>query len=90
MWVRLLTVCGRVASAHFAEKAKGLPTFLNLDMPYPKQIFTILIWGKDKPKFGDAVRRFRYSKVCVSGEITSRHEIAEIVVTSPEQIQIQN
>jgi hypothetical protein len=38
------TVCGRVASAHFAEKAKGLPTFMNLDMPYPQQIFTILIY----------------------------------------------
>ena len=41
------TVCGRVASAHFAEKAKGLPTFMNLDMPYPHQIFTIVIWGTD-------------------------------------------
>jgi hypothetical protein len=35
------TVCGRVASAHFAEKAKGLPTFMNLDMPYPQQIFQL-------------------------------------------------
>jgi len=42
------TVCGRVASAHFAEKTKGLPTFMNLDMPYPKQIFTIVIWGAER------------------------------------------
>ena len=44
------TVCGRVASAHFAEKTKGLPTFMNLDMPYPKQIFTIVIWGGGQTK----------------------------------------
>jgi hypothetical protein len=47
------TVCGTVASTHCAEKSKGQPTFLNLDEPYPKQIFTIVIWGKDRPKFGE-------------------------------------
>src|SRR5246127_4847545 len=50
------TVCGRVACAHFAEKVKGLPTFMNLDMPYPKQIFTIVIWGAERPKFGNPER----------------------------------
>jgi hypothetical protein len=39
------TVCGRVASATYAVRTKGRPTFLNLDQPYPKQIFTVLIWG---------------------------------------------
>jgi len=83
------TVCGRVASVHFAEKAKGLPTFMNLDMPYPHQIFTILIWGADRPKFGDPERTYRDRKVCVSGKITSHREIPEIVITTPGQIQIQ-
>lgn len=32
------TVCGTVASAHFAAKTKGQPTFINLDKPYPNQI----------------------------------------------------
>ena len=53
------TVCGRVASIHFAEKAKGLPTFMNLDMPYPKQVFTIVIWGTDRLKFGNPERTYR-------------------------------
>jgi hypothetical protein len=39
------TVCGTVASAHFAARSKGQPTFINLDKPYPNQIFTVLIWG---------------------------------------------
>ena len=32
------TVCGTVASATYAIRTKGRPTFLNLDQPYPKQI----------------------------------------------------
>jgi hypothetical protein len=65
------TVCGRVASARFAEKAKGLPTFMNLDMPYPHQIFIIVIWGTDRLKFGNPERTYRDKNVCVSRKITS-------------------
>jgi hypothetical protein len=83
------TVCGRVASAHFAEKAKGLPTFMNLDMPYPQQIFTIVIWGADRTKFGNPERTYSHRNVCVSGKITSHHGIPEITINTPEQIQIQ-
>ena len=83
------TVCGRVASAHFAEKAKGLPTFMSLDMPYPKQIFTIVIWGTDRLKFGNPERTYRHKNVCVSGKITIHREIPEIVITTPGQIKIQ-
>jgi hypothetical protein len=35
------TVCGLVASTNYAVKSKGQPTYLNLDRPYPKQVFTI-------------------------------------------------
>jgi hypothetical protein len=28
------TVCGQVASAHYAMKSRGRPTFLNLDRAY--------------------------------------------------------
>jgi hypothetical protein len=53
------TVCGKVASTHFAAKSKGQPTFLNLDEPYPKEVFTILIWGTDRAKFGTPLRTGR-------------------------------
>ncbi len=46
------TVCGQVASAKSASSTRGRPTFLNLDKPYPEQIFTVVIWGDDRPKFG--------------------------------------
>jgi micrococcal nuclease len=83
------TVCGRVASAHFAEKTKGLPTFLNLDRAYPNQIFTVVIWGADRLKFGNPESTYRNKNVCVSGKITSHRDIPEIVITTPGQIRIQ-
>jgi hypothetical protein len=64
------TVCGHVASARFAEKSHGRPTFLYLDAAYPKQIFTIVIWGTDRPKFGTPERTYRDKNVCATGTIT--------------------
>lgn len=46
------TVCGEVASTHYAATSRGNPTFINLDRPYPNEIFTVLIWGSDRAKFG--------------------------------------
>ena len=44
----MATVCGRVASARFAESSNRQPTFLNLDTPFPKHIFTVVIFGADR------------------------------------------
>jgi hypothetical protein len=83
------TVCGTVASTHYADKTKGQPTFLNLDEPYPKQIFTILIWGSDRPKFGRPEDTYRDKYVCVTGKITSHRGVPEIVASEPTQIELQ-
>jgi hypothetical protein len=52
------TGCGKVVSTRYANRSKGQPTFLNLDKPYPNQIFTIVIWGSDREKFGNAEARY--------------------------------
>src|ERR1700685_4638484 len=65
------TVCGKVASTHYAKSSRGEPTFLNLDEPYPKEIFTILIWGSDRGKFGTPESEYTGLQVCVSGKITN-------------------
>jgi hypothetical protein len=83
------TVCGNVASTHFASGSKGQPTFLNLDQPYPKGIFTILIWGSDRPKFGRPEETYRDKDVCVTGKISSYRGVPEIVASDPSQIQMQ-
>src|SRR5690242_12552853 len=64
------TVCGKVASAHYAMTSRGRPTFLNLDRAYPGQIFTVVIWGSDRPKFGAPEVTFNRRTICVTGEIT--------------------
>jgi hypothetical protein len=83
------TVCGRVVSTHFASGSKGQPTFLNLDEPYPKEIFTILIWGSDRPKFGHPEDTYRDKSVCVTGKITSHRGVPEIAASEPGQIESQ-
>jgi len=80
------TVCGKVASTHFASGSKGQPTFLNLDEPYPKEVLTILIWGSDRAKFGAPETKYQNAKVCITGKITSYRGTPEIIATEPDQI----
>lgn len=84
------TVCGAVASTRFADHSRGQPTFLNIDEPYPNQIFTIVIWGSDRPKFGQPEVTYRGKAVCVTGEITSYRGVPEIAAHDPKQIAVQH
>jgi hypothetical protein len=84
------TVCGKAVSTRYAPGSKGQPTFLNLDEPYPNEIFTILIWGDNRSKFGTPETEYRDKNVCVTGKITSYHGTPEIVATEPTQIVAQN
>lgn len=83
------TVCGKVVSGHFAQKSKGQPTFLNLDEAYPRQIFTIVIWGSDREKFGTPETKYENNRVCVTGKITTYRNEPEVTATNPDQIVIQ-
>jgi DNA/RNA endonuclease YhcR with UshA esterase domain len=79
-------VCGAVVSANYVSKSKGQPTFLNLDQPYPRQIFTIVIWGSDRRKFGAPEITLLGKRVCVTGTIKTYRGKAEIVATDPQQL----
>jgi hypothetical protein len=82
------TVCGQVASVHFAPHSRGEPTFINLEQPYPHEIFTILIWGEDRAKFGNPEAKYAGARVCVHGTITQYHGEPEIVVHQPTSMTI--
>jgi hypothetical protein len=84
-----MTVCGKVASTHYAKSSKGEPTFLNLDEPYPREIFTILIWGSDRGKFGTPESEYKGLQVCVTGKITTYRGVPEIAANERGQIEIQ-
>jgi hypothetical protein len=80
------TVCGKVVSTRYASGSKGQPTFLNLDEPYPKEVFKILIWGSHRAKFGAPETKYKDARVCVTGKITSHREKPEIIATEPDRI----
>jgi len=81
------TVRGIVVSATYASRAKGQPTFLNLDQPYPNTIFTVVIWGSDRGKFAPSPETaFKGKTVRVTGKITVYRGTPEIVVHDPTQI----
>lgn len=83
------TVCGDVVTTRYAARTRGNPTFLNLDKPYPSQVFTVLIWGSDRPQFGSPEERLANKHICVTGKISSYRGLPEIVAREANQIKVQ-
>jgi DNA/RNA endonuclease YhcR with UshA esterase domain len=83
------TVCGNVVSARFSASTKGQPTFLNLEKPYPSQIFTVVIWGSDRAKFGTPETEYKGKRICVTGKIENFRGVPEIVASDPQQIKAE-
>lgn len=81
-----VTVCGVVAGVHTATSSKGSPTFVNLDKPYPNQVFTILIWGDDLRKFSSAPSSWDGKRVCATGRIEMYRNVPEIVAREAGQV----
>jgi hypothetical protein len=79
------TVCGTVASANYAAGSRGAPTFLNLGKPYPNHVFTAVIWGSDRPKFGTP-ESLAGKVICVTGEIKLFHARHEVVLHDPAKL----
>jgi DNA/RNA endonuclease YhcR with UshA esterase domain len=80
------TVCGSVVSTRYAASTKGQPTFLNLDKPYPNRVFTVLIWGESRSKFGTPESEYKGKRICVTGKILEYKGAPEIVADDPGQI----
>jgi hypothetical protein len=83
------TVCGKVASTRYAATTCRKPTFLNLDKPYPSQVFVVLIRGENRAKFGATEEQYRGKQICVTGTITEYRKAPEIVVSDAQSIEVQ-
>jgi hypothetical protein len=79
------TVCGAVASAHFAARSRSQPTFLNLGKPYPNQIFTAVIFGSDRSKFGEP-EVLQGKHICVTCKIELYRGAPEVILHDPKQL----
>lgn len=80
------TVCGTIASSHYAVDSDGQPTFINLDKPYPNPIFTLVIWGDYRGKFSTPPDTWS-GRLCVRGKITEYHGEPEMKVIDPSQVR---
>ena len=80
------TVCGVVASAKFEAHARSKPTLLDLGKSYPHAVFTAVIYGDHRSKFGTPETSLRGKRVCATGRISDYHGKPEIVLTDPSQL----
>ena len=79
-------VCGEVASTRYAAQTGRQPTFLNLDKPYPNQIFTAVIWGSDRAKFGEPEKTLMGKRISITGAIELYRGKPEIILHEPTQL----
>ena len=84
------TVCGKVASSHYADDIRGKPTFMDLDSPFPDQIFTIVIRGADRAKFGEPESTYRGKSVCVTGKLKELLGVPVVIASEPAQIKLKD
>lgn len=84
-----VTVCGIVASTKYATTAKKSPTFLNLDEPYPRQIFTVVIWETDRGKFGQPEVGLKNKNICVTGTVQLYRGKPEIILKDKSQLNVE-
>jgi hypothetical protein len=80
------TICGVVASTKFDAHLKSQPTFLDFGEPYPDQVFTAVIFGTDRAKFGTPETALQGKRVCVSGSIREEQGKPEIILSDPSQL----
>ena len=80
------TVCGMVVSTRYSSTAKGQPTWLNLDVPYPHHVFTLLIWGKNRAAFGTPEKDLDKKRVCATGTIDMYKGKAQMILRYPTQL----
>ena len=59
---------------------------LDLVKPYPNAIFTAVIYGNNRQKFGSPETSLRGKRICVKGQISDYNGKPEIVLTEPSQL----
>ena len=95
------TVCGRVADYLYLTGEKGRPTVILFDITalieresptdnqQVPQTFEAVIWKDDAKKFpANFAASYDEKVVCVTGVIETHNENPAIIVTDPQQLQI--
>ena len=80
------TVCGVVASAEYEGDVRSQPTLLDLGKSLPNAIFTAVIYGENRQKFGTPETSLPGKRICVTGQISDYQGKPEIVLTDPSEL----
>lgn len=82
-------VCGKVVSTKYNENGKTNPTYINLDKKYPDQVFTLMIFGKDRENFSYKPEEFLQGKtICIKGKVAEYKGTPQIIANKEKQIEI--
>ena len=73
-------------SARITLSGRAAIRLLNFDRPYPHQVFTAVIWGADRAKFGEPEKQYRDKHLCITGFISVFKGQPEMVLHSPRQV----
>jgi hypothetical protein len=71
------TVCGVVATAMFEANVQDQPTLLDLGEPSPHAVFTAVIYGDHRSKFGTPETSLRGKRIRVTGQISDYREAGD-------------
>lgn len=82
-------VCGKVVSTKYVENNKSNPTYINLDMKFPDQVFTVIIYGNDRGNFSYPPEDFLKGKtICVKGQVGEFKGVPQIIANKEKQIEV--
>jgi micrococcal nuclease len=80
---------GRIMDTRYFESASKAPALFNMGGKFPNQLLTLVIYGADRKNFKDAPEIFYKEKnVIVKGKIEEYKGKPQIIVKSPDQIEI--
>lgn len=87
---KAVVVEGQVTGIRFLEQSERKPVFLNFGEAFPNHAFTVVIFGKDRAKFGETPpeKLFEGRRVRVRGKIEEYRGKPQIVVEDPAHIEI--
>ncbi len=81
-----VTVCDKV----YGTKSLKKLTFIDLGAAYPKSLLTVVIFAKDRSNFKDEPEVMYAGKnICVTGVIKQSRDKTEIIINSPNDIELQ-
>jgi hypothetical protein len=83
-------VCGTVVSVVTITSISGEPTFINFEEDYPSQLFTVVIWGENRPAWHSSPESlYEHRQVCVIGTIREHRGTPQIVAERPGQLTVR-